>query len=153
MKQDGKGDFITALEAVSTDGFLFPSYLIGKGNTHIFDWYKHVEAEDKKAQWAVSPKGWTDSKIGYNWLTNVYDPISKAQCPGESRLLILDGHVSHINYKFLCYCQQNDITVFCLSPHSTHLLQPLDVGLFSQLQSHYRKAVEDYFLTTNIGIN
>ena len=107
---------------------------------HIFNWYKHVEAEDKEARWAVSPKGWTDSKIGYDWLTNVYDPISKARCPGEYHLLILDGYVSHY-YKFLHYCQQNDITVFCLPPHSTHLLQPLDVGLFSQLQSHYRKAV------------
>jgi hypothetical protein len=27
------------------------------------------------------------------------------------------------------------------------------VGLFGPLQTHYRKAVEDYFLTTNIGIN
>ena len=32
----------SALEAVSADRFLFPSYLIGKGDTHIFDWYKHV---------------------------------------------------------------------------------------------------------------
>ena len=85
VKQDGKREFITALEAVSADGFLFPSYLIGKGSTHIFDWYKHVEAEDREARWAVSPKGWTDNKIGYDRLTNVYDPISKARCSGESR--------------------------------------------------------------------
>ena len=84
VKQDGKRDFITALEAVSADGFLFPSYLIGKGYMHSFDWYKHVEAEDKEARWAVSPKGWTNSKIGYDWLTNIYDPISKARCLGES---------------------------------------------------------------------
>ena len=133
IKQDGKREFTTALEAVSADGFVFPPYLIGKGSTHIFDWYKHVKPEDKEARWAVSPKGWTDSKIGYGWLTNVYDPISKACCPGESRLLTLDGHVSHINYKFLRYYEQNDIIVFCLPPHSTHLLQPLDVGLFSPL--------------------
>ena len=83
----------------------------------------------------------------------VYDPISRARCPGEPRLLILDGHVSHINYKFLSYCERNDIVVFCLPLHSTHLLQPLDVGLFSPLQTHYQKAVEDYFLTTSVGIN
>ena len=57
VKQDGKREFITALEAVSAGGFLFPTYLIGKGSTHIFDCYKHVEAEDKEACWAVSPKG------------------------------------------------------------------------------------------------
>ena len=36
VKQDGKRDFITALEAVSADGFVFPPYLIGKGSVHVF---------------------------------------------------------------------------------------------------------------------
>ena len=44
VKQDGKRDFITALEAVSADGFVFPPYLIGKGSVHVFRWYKHVTA-------------------------------------------------------------------------------------------------------------
>ncbi|KAF8244688.1 DDE-domain-containing protein, partial [Wilcoxina mikolae CBS 423.85] len=64
-----------------------------------------------------------------------------------------DGYVSHINYKFLLYCEANGITVFCLPAHSTHLLQPLDIGLFSPLQLHHRKVVEDYFLTTAVRIN
>ena len=73
VKQDGKREFITVLEAVSEGGFL-SSYLIGKGSTHIFDWYKHVEAEDREALWEVSLKGWTDNKIGYDWLSNVSEP-------------------------------------------------------------------------------
>ncbi|KAF8241457.1 DDE-domain-containing protein, partial [Wilcoxina mikolae CBS 423.85] len=153
IKQDGKREFIPALEEVSADGFVFTPYLIGKGSVHIFGWYKNVGGEDQNARRAVSPKGWTDSKIGYYWLTNVYDPISKAHCPGEPRLLILDGHVSHINYKFLTFCEANDIVVFCLPLHSTHVLQPLDVALFAPLQLAYRQAIEDYFLTTAIGIN
>jgi len=153
IKQNGKREFITALEAVSADGFVFPPHLIGKGSVHIFDWYKNVGEEDYNAPWAVSQKGWTDNKVGYDWLTDVYDPISKARCPGELRLLILDIHVSHINYKFLTFCEANNIVVFCLPPHSTHLLQPLNVGLFAPLQLAYRKAIEDYFLTTTIGIN
>ena len=43
--------------------------------------------------------------------------------------------------------------MFCLSPHSTHLLQPLDVGLLGPLQHHYRKTVEDFLLTNGHGIN
>ena len=42
--------------------------------------------------------------------------------------------------------------MFCLPPHSTHLLQPLDVGLFAPLQHHYGKRVEKYHQTTNQGI-
>jgi hypothetical protein len=112
IKQDGKREFIPALEAVSADGFVFPPYLIGKGSVHIFDWYKNVGEADHNARWAVLPKVSTDSKIGYNWLTNVYDPMCKARCPGESRLLFLDGHVSLINYKFLTFREANNIVVF-----------------------------------------
>jgi len=64
-----------------------------------------------------------------------------------------NAHVSHINYKFLKYCEQNDIIVFCLPAHSTHLLQPLAVVHFSALQIAYTKAVEDCFCLTSIGIN
>jgi hypothetical protein len=67
--------------------------------------------------------------------------------------LILDGQASHINYSFLSYCEVNNIIVFCLPAHSTHILQPLDVGLFGPFQLAYRKAVEDYFLSTSCGIN
>ena len=102
VKQDGKREFITALEAVSADGFVFPSFLIAKGTKHCFDWYKNVHEEDKDARFAVSKKGWTDNIMAMHWLTEVYNPISRDRCPGPGkRLLILDGHVSHINYTFL----------------------------------------------------
>ena len=62
-------------------GGLGSSSSIGKGSVHVFSWYDHITAENKDACWAVSLKGWTDSKIGYGWLINVYDPISKVRCP------------------------------------------------------------------------
>ena len=63
VKQDGKREFITALEAVSADGFPFPYYPIGKGSTHVLYWYKNVEAEDKNGtlgsitikKWGIVP--------------------------------------------------------------------------------------------------
>ncbi|RPB08975.1 hypothetical protein P167DRAFT_476577, partial [Morchella conica CCBAS932] len=35
------------------------------------------------------------------------------------------------------------IVPFCLPPHSTHLLQPLDVGLFGPLQKHYSNILDE----------
>jgi len=67
--------------------------------------------------------------------------------------LTLDGYPSHIDYIFLSYCKVNNIIVFCLLAHLTHVLQPLDVGLFGALQLAYPKAVKDYFDFTSSGIN
>ncbi|KAM5527928.1 transposase [Fusarium oxysporum f. sp. phaseoli] len=58
------------------------------------------------------------------------------------RLLILDGHESHHSIDFERYCEENKIIRLCMPPHSSHLLQPLDVGCFSVLKNAYGREVE-----------
>jgi len=58
VRQDGTREFITAIEAVTADGYMFPSFLIEKGKKHHIGWYRNVHAEDDEAaSFAVSPKG------------------------------------------------------------------------------------------------
>ncbi len=54
----------------------------------------------------------------------------------------MDGHSSHVNLGFLDYADQNQILVVILPPHSTHRLQPLDVGLFSPLATYYTNELD-----------
>ena len=58
-------------------------------------------------------------------------------------MLILDGHESHHSTEFELHCQQNNIITLCMPPHSSHLLQPLDVGCFGPLKQAYGRQVED----------
>lgn len=39
------------------------------------------------------------------------------------------------------FCLDNKIIRFCLPAHTSHVLQPLDVGVFSALKSYYRQEV------------
>jgi hypothetical protein len=39
-------------------------------------------------------------------------------------------------------CRDNDIIAICMPTHSSHLLQPLDVGYFSPLKRAYRGLVK-----------
>ena len=57
---------------------------------------------------------------------------------------MLDGHESHANYLFLNFVWKHRILVQVLPAHSSHLTQPLDVGLFSPLQNNYGKLVMDW---------
>lgn len=61
------------------------------------------------------------------------------------RLLLVDGHSSHVSLDFLDYADRNRIIVLVLSPHATHRLQPLGVGLFSPLSKAYSLEVSNYF--------
>ena len=90
----------------------------------------------------VSPNGWTNNEIGLHWLKEVFDKYTKARTIGKYRLLILDGHGSHVTPAFDLYCTEIGIIVLCMPAHSSHLLQPLDVGCFSALKRSYGYHVE-----------
>jgi DDE superfamily endonuclease len=60
----------------------------------------------------------------------------------SKRLLIMDGHLSHCTLRFLLYAERNGIVVVCLPPHTTHRLQPLDVGVFNVLGKAWSSEVK-----------
>jgi hypothetical protein len=53
------------------------------------------------------------------------------------RLLIINGHKSHCLVAFQDLCKEKKIITICMPPHSSHLLQPLDVACFSPLKRKY----------------
>jgi hypothetical protein len=60
---------------------------------------------------------------------------------GKLCLLIYDGHSSHITSDMVEMVAANNIHLFCLPPHTTHRLQPLDVGIFRPVQKAWMKNV------------
>ena len=58
-------------------------------------------------------------------------------------MLVMDGHDSHIAIEFLWLCKQNDVQLVFLPSHSSHLLQPLDLAVFSSMKAHYRTAIAE----------
>jgi hypothetical protein len=62
---------------------------------------------------------------------------------GAYRLLILDGHESHLNQGFKDYCLENKILTLGMPPHSSHILQPLDIVCFLLLKRKYSQRVRD----------
>ena len=94
----------------------------------------------------MSPNGWTDAELGSIWLERVFEKETRTKLTNEDdfRLLILDGHTSHCTLKFLALAEMHRIIILCLPPHSTHVLQPCDVGAFGPLSKCYRKEVSKY---------
>ena len=60
---------------------------------------------------------------------------------GQYRLLILDGHNSHCTFTFCKYAADNKIIIICLPSHTTHALQPCDVGAFGPLAQSWKREV------------
>ena len=56
-------------------------------------------------------------------------------------MIIFDGFGSHIDLPVLEFCLQHKILPFCLPAHTSHILQPLDVGVFSPMSTYYAQEV------------
>ena len=61
---------------------------------------------------------------------------------GGYRLLILDGYGSHLSPNFDQIYKENKIIPIYIPPHSSYLLQPLDIGCFTVLKRLYSRIVE-----------
>lgn len=91
---------------------------------------------DKNWQWTSNSKGWTCDIIALEWITRVFDPETRDKANGKQRALICDGHGSHVQPEVLRFCIDNKISLLLMAAHSSHLCQPLDVGIFSPLKTY-----------------
>jgi hypothetical protein len=74
----------------------------------------------------------------------VFNCGTKAKAQSSYRLLILDGHGSHVTMDFIKYCNQNKILLPVYPPHSTQMLQSLDVVMFKPLATGYSNEVTGF---------
>jgi hypothetical protein len=77
--------------------------------------------------------------IGFNISRN----ILRVDLSVLYRLLVLDGHESHHSDAFEEHCKEHNIVTLCMPAHSSHILQPLDVGCFSPLKKAYGRQIEN----------
>ena len=122
------------LECICGDGSKISPLVIFKGESIQTSWIPSESNNDWS--WSSNTKGWTCDAIGEDWIKTVFEPetCAKASRLGATRLLIVDGHGSHITAPFIRFCMDHNIMVLLLPPHSSHLTQPLDVGIFSPLK-------------------
>jgi hypothetical protein len=141
--QDGNREWITLLACICADGsHLAPALIYQSASGSIQDsWLQAFDPDDHRAHFASSPSGWTNNEIGLAWLKQVFDRSTRAKAGRSYRLLILDGHGSHLTKDFIEYCDHNRILLAVYPPHSTHTLQPLDVVMFKPLSSAYSAQV------------
>ena len=139
--QPGNREWVTVIQAVNSQGWAVPPYIIIKGQKHLTTWYEDARLP---ADWRIntSSNGWTTNEIGTDWIEH-FHKLTKDQTKGVYRLLILDGHSSHHSTQFELYCQENNIITLCMPAHSSHILQPLDISCFGPLKKAYGRQIED----------
>jgi hypothetical protein len=116
-------------------------------------WLSGVDPIQEEVSFTASPSGWTNDSLALLWLHD-FDKVSRAkigQDTRQSRLLILDGHGSHVTLAFFEKCYQKRVILAVLPPHATHRLQPLDVGIFRPFAMKYSLFLEQWRADRNFS--
>jgi len=118
---------ITSVECISAGGDVIAPMIIMAGKVML---EKHFDNSlNSDTLLAVSESGYSNDVLGLKWLHH-FHRFTEAKKKGVWRMLIFDGHGSHLSDDFLLFAWEKKILPFLFPAHTTHLLQPLDVGVF-----------------------
>ncbi|EJF57418.1 DDE-domain-containing protein [Dichomitus squalens LYAD-421 SS1] len=141
--RDASLELITIIEACCNDGSMIDPGFIFAGNvTWTTEWFEGQE--NRRISIGLTSNGWTNDEQCLYWFENVFVPQARAKTLSEDErvLLIFDGHHSHLTDAFIDLGTQYGIDFYLLPSHTTHKLQPLDVGCFGPMQREWLTCCE-----------
>ncbi|KAJ8882658.1 hypothetical protein PR048_014470 [Dryococelus australis] len=84
--------------------------------------------------YVATENGWMETEV----FINIFK-ISFLAHIGTKRpvLVICDGHKTHVSLRLIEIAREENVTILILPPHSSHILQPLDLSVMKSLKTHY----------------
>ncbi|XP_023216192.1 tigger transposable element-derived protein 6-like isoform X2 [Centruroides sculpturatus] len=74
--------------------------------------------------------------------------IKYSKCSPEFPVLLLvNNHASHVSLDAINICRSHGIIMLGFPPHTSHILQPLDVSFFGSLKAYYSQACNDFMVS------
>jgi len=129
---------ITVIESVCSNGTVIAPVLIIPGKTHMEVWYHENLVGGERI--LLSESGYTNDDLAIIWLQHF---IKETKSDGNSlwKVMILDSHTSHMTPELRLMAAEYNIHLYTLPSHLTHVLQPLDVGIFQPYKHWHKEAV------------
>ncbi|XP_046560289.1 MFS-type transporter clz9-like [Haliotis rubra] len=133
----GKSKTVTVIGAGNASGNAIPPYFVFPGQRMRDDL---MEGASPGADGTVSETGWSNTDI-FNIYMKSHFVKYAATSSAESLLLVLyDGHKSHVSIGLIQWAKEHNIVLFVLPPHTSHLLQPLDIGCYGPVEAGWTSA-------------
>lgn len=96
-----------------------------------------------------SESGYINTDLFVKWLNHFIKFVKPSK--NEKCVLLLDGHTTHSkNLEAIKLARANGIILLQLPGHTTHRLQPLDVGVFKSVEANYTQVMATW-LRANVG--
>ncbi|RPB01252.1 CENP-B protein [Choiromyces venosus 120613-1] len=139
VSHPGNRELATVVEAICVDGSVLDLMIIFKVKDFREEWFEDLPDVPNNILFGQYPNGWTGEQVALHWLGENFGPSSQSakKAGVRYRILLFDGHNSHVNINFLEYCIKNRVIPICLPPRTSHRLQPLNISVFSPYKRAY----------------
>lgn len=134
-------EYVTVLGAGSADGIRLPPYILYKGVNLFLRW---TDGGPAAAMYGVSQSGWMEADNFMAWFVKLFLPAVNHLLHTGPVLLFVDGHHSHLSLPLIRTAKEKGVHLYCLPPHTTHILQPLDVGVFGPIKKAWNKILKEH---------
>ncbi|KAF3705923.1 Tigger transposable element-derived protein 1 [Channa argus] len=131
-------DHISILACFSAAGEDIPPFIIYSKAYPGGVCYKTQGPQNALYGWSES--GCINSDLFKKWFLKHFLVHVRKERP---LLLIFDGHKLSVNLEVVEAARKEEIILLCLPPHCSHILQPLDAGLFLLLKQRFTVLVGD----------
>jgi hypothetical protein len=110
-------------------------------------WYKDLQVAGMRV--LLSDTGYTNSELCLRYLDHIKEHLDFSR----PKVLLMDQHGSHMDPAFTLKAHEYQIQPYAFPGHLTHVLQPLDVGVFQAYKHWHRKAVQSAIRSLDIEYN
>ncbi len=138
MTQCDNREWVSLIECISMNERVLKSWIIFKEKLQQKIWYEVL----KEDYIALSENDIINNELSLVWIQKCFDSETKICQKDEYLMLLIDDHASHITTQMIDYCISQKIILLCLSTHTTHLLQSLNVEVFALLITAYKTHVQ-----------
>ncbi len=138
MTQCDNQEWVSLIEYISMNERVLKSWIIFKEKLQQKIWYKVL----KEDHIALNENDWINNELSLVWIQKCFDSETKICQKDEYWMLLIDDHASHITTQMIDYCISQKIILLCLSTHTIHLLQSLNVEVFASLVTAYKTHVQ-----------
>ena len=143
--ESGNKSQVTIVGCVSAAGYCIPPMIIYSRKSSFLS-REMIQDEIPGTAYGFSSNGWMDQELFDHW----FDHFLKYAPPTRPLLVLMDGHSSHYCPSTIHHAAEQQVILLTLPPNTTHLLQPLDKGIFGPLKIEWRKSCHD-FIVENPG--
>ena len=98
-----------------------------------------LQGQSPGADGVMTQSGWSNAEVFERYMKSHFLTFCQGRNETDTILVLNDGHRSHVSLGLIEWATQHNIVLFVLPPHTSHVLQPMDVGCFGPMQLVYNQ--------------